>query len=168
MTVDGTPVDPTEDQSLLTLPLPADHDAVVTVELTFGYTLEAIAPADPLGGLLGGDNLAPASIGLLARHDNGLSLGHWFPLWMPDADGADAVPDGFGDIGNFPAAQMSAELTVPEGATVVTGASGSTRRASTASSSYEKRAWACAISARSCCSTPRRSPSRWAASPSPW
>ena len=121
VTVGGVPVEPTAAQSLLTVPLPTGHDATVEIHLDFGYTLEPMAPADPFGGLLGSDNLAPSAIGLLARHEQGLSLGHWFPLWMPSAEGAVGVPDGFGDIGNFPAGLISAELTVPAGATVVTG-----------------------------------------------
>ena len=119
--VDGEPAELTVDQSLLTLPLPTGHGEVVEIHLEFGYTLEPMAPADPFGGLLGGSNLEPSAIGLLARHEQGLSLGHWFPLWMPSAEGALGIPDGFGDIGNFPAGLISAELTVPEGATVVTG-----------------------------------------------
>lgn len=120
--VDGEAVDAALDQSLLTVPLADGHGERVRVAMDFTYTLAEQPPADPFAGLLGGsDNLRPSAIGLLARHEQGMSLGHWFPLWMQDA--ADAVPDptGFGDIGNFPAGSMSVQLSVPAGYTVVTG-----------------------------------------------
>jgi hypothetical protein len=40
---------------------------------------------------------------------------------VPEGNSNEPAPDGYGDIGNFPAALIRAELTVPEGWTVVDG-----------------------------------------------
>jgi hypothetical protein len=86
----------------------------------FSYVLP---PAQQGGGLLDqlGGMGGPADVGLLARHPEALNLGHWFPLWVPAGASAEPDPAGFGDIGNFPAAQIRAQLTVPERWTVVDG-----------------------------------------------
>ncbi len=129
--VDGEPAAISREASIVEVALPRGHDDAVTVHLPFGYTLpdadadadaEADAEADDgpadSGALLGGE-LTPAGIGLLSRHEDVLTLGHWMPLWVPEGRSADPVPDGFGDIGAFPAADVSMRLDVPEGWTVV-------------------------------------------------
>jgi hypothetical protein len=115
--VDGAPVEASREASILEVPLPAGHGDAVTVRLGFGYTLPETEPSG-LGGLLGGD-LTPASIGLLARHRDVMTLGHWMPLWIPEGRSDDPVPDGYGDIGAFAAADISVRLDVPEGWSVV-------------------------------------------------
>jgi Peptidase family M1 domain len=60
-------------------------------------------------------------VGLLARHRGGVTLGHWFPIWLPPDASAEPEPDGFGDVGNFPAAIFRARVTVPDGWEVVSG-----------------------------------------------
>nr|MBA3803035.1 hypothetical protein [Acidimicrobiia bacterium] len=50
--------------------------------------------------------------GLLARSDEMLTLGHWFPVWIPDGFDAEPSLDGYGDISNYPAATIVAELAV--------------------------------------------------------
>jgi hypothetical protein len=112
--VDGEEAEASRDASILDVALPDGHADVVTVRLAFGYTL----PASELAGALSGE-MTPAEIGLLARHRDVLTLGHWMPLWIPDGRSDDPVPEGYGDIGAFAAADVSARLDVPEGWTVV-------------------------------------------------
>jgi hypothetical protein len=121
VTVNGDAVDATVDGSLLTVPVPESaRSGRVEVALRFSYRLpEVESGGDILGGL--GDTLDPAAVGLLARHDGGATLGHWFPVWLPPGSAAEPVPEGFGDIGNFPAAVFRARVTVPEGWQVVSG-----------------------------------------------
>lgn len=121
VTVDGDPVEAALDGSILTLPLEETGDGeVVSVVVPFGYTLPEREPAGPLDGLLG-DGLDPGEIGLLARHPDVMSLGHWMPLWIPEGRSAEPVPDGYGDIGNFAAGDFRVALDVPQGWTVVDG-----------------------------------------------
>ncbi|MGQ0803147.1 MAG: M1 family aminopeptidase [Actinomycetota bacterium] len=119
-TVNGDALDANVDGSLLTVPVPERARAArVEVALRFSYRLPEVEAGDILGGL--GDTLDPAAVGLLARHEGGATLGHWFPAWLPPAAAAEPVPEGFGDIGNFPAAVFRARITVPEGFDVVSG-----------------------------------------------
>lgn len=124
--VDGSSVDYELDASLLTLPLPDAHEDWVRLEVDFNY--EAPEFTDPgmlgsLGSLTGEDEggLQPSDIGLLARSEDVVTMGHWFPIWIPDGLTATPDPQGFGDIGNFPAAVIQADITAPEGWTVVSG-----------------------------------------------
>ncbi len=118
--VDGEPAKASRDASIVTVPLPDGHDGRVEVTVPFSY---ALPPAPEGGGLLEqlGGMGGPADVGLLARHPDAVNLGHWFPLWVPDGASAEPDPGGFGDIGNFPAAVIRAELTVPDRWTVVDG-----------------------------------------------
>jgi hypothetical protein len=120
VTVDGQDVRSRRDDSIVRIPLPDGHDGRVEVTVPFSYVLP---PAPEGGGLLDqlGGMGGPADVGLLARHPDELNLGHWFPLWVPEGRSAEPDPGGFGDIGNFPAAVIRAELTVPERWTVVDG-----------------------------------------------
>ena len=88
--------------------------------MPFSYTLGL---ADEGGGLLDalGGMGGPADVGLLSRHPDALNLGHWFPIWVPDGNSVEPEPAGFGDIGNFPAALVRLDLTVPKQWTVVDG-----------------------------------------------
>ncbi len=111
------------DASLLTVTVPeAAREGRVDVGMRFSYRLPE-ADTGGLGGLAGGlgEDLDPADVGLLARHRGGATLGHWFPVWLPPTASAESAPEGFGDIGNFPAAVFAARITVPEGFDVVTG-----------------------------------------------
>ena len=120
VTVDGEAVDARLDSALLRVPLPDGHDDRVVLVVPFRYRLPV---SDGGGGLLDsfGGLGGPADVGLLSRHDDAVSLGHWFPLWIPPGNSADPEPAGFGDIGNSPAALMRLSLTVPEGWQVVDG-----------------------------------------------
>jgi hypothetical protein len=112
--VDGEPAEVSRDASIVDVTLPEGHGDVVTVRMAFGYTL----PASELAGGFGGE-MTPAEIGLLARHPDVVSLGHWMPLWIPEGRSDDPVPQGYGDIGAFAAADVSVRLDVPEGWTVI-------------------------------------------------
>ncbi len=112
--VDGQDADPVLDRSLLTLPRPAEQEGPVKVRLDFAYTAGVVEAGDDLLGGLGGGGLQPTEIGLLGRHEDGLALGHWFPLWIAPGARDDPDPKGFGDIANFPAALISAKIEVPE------------------------------------------------------
>lgn len=120
VTVDGQDVRARRDDSIVRITLPDGHAGRVEVAVPFSYVLppaaEGGALLDQLGGMGG-----PADVGLLARHPDALNLGHWFPLWVPEGSSAEPDPGGFGDIGNFPAAVIRAELTVPDRWTVVDG-----------------------------------------------
>ena len=120
VTVEGKDVRPRRDDSIVRVPLPDRHDGRVEVTVPFSYVLPPAAEGggllDQLGGMGG-----PADVGLLARHPDALNLGHWFPLWVPEGSSAEPDPGGFGDIGNFPAAVIRAELTVPDRWSVVDG-----------------------------------------------
>lgn len=117
--VDGVDVDPAIEDTILTVALPEQHAAVVSLDIAFGFTADKMSAAstDPMSGAA----LDPAAIGLLARSDEALTLGHWFPIWIPDGLDTDPDLDGFGDISNFPAARIEATLDVPADAVVVTG-----------------------------------------------
>ncbi|HSV38336.1 MAG TPA: hypothetical protein VLI04_06200, partial [Nocardioidaceae bacterium] len=117
--VDGDSVDVEQDAALITVPLPAGHGDEVSVELPFAYTLPATELPSALDALTG--TLEPAQIGLLGRYPDRLSLGHWYPIWVPPGMRADADPKGFGDISNFAAADLSLSLTVPEDWSVIDG-----------------------------------------------
>ena len=113
--VDGKDVERNLDASLLTLPRPEGADGRrVDVRVDFAYTvgITEAGEEDILGALAGGD-LEPARIGLLGRHDGGLALGHWFPVWIAPGGRDDPDPKGYGDIANFPAALISANIEVP-------------------------------------------------------
>jgi hypothetical protein len=119
VTVDGAAAEASRDAALITVQLPQGHGPEVVVIVPFGYTLPEAKQPGALDALKG--TLEPADIGLLARHTDHLSLGHWFPIWVPPGMRADAEPQGYGDISNFPAADISLRLSVPKGWTVVDG-----------------------------------------------
>jgi hypothetical protein len=120
VTVDGEPVEPALDASILTVPVDRAHGGRVRLVLPFSYRLGlskgSAGLLDSLGGMGG-----PADVGLLVRHKDALNLGHWFPVWVPEGNSVDPEPAGFGDIGNFPAALISLQLTTPKDWTVVDG-----------------------------------------------
>lgn len=120
VTVDEQDVEARRDDSIVRVPLPDGHDGRVEVVVPFSYVLP---PAEEGGGILDqlGGMGGPADVGLLGRHPDAVNLGHWFPLWVPEGGSAEPDPGGFGDIGNFPAAVIRAELTVPDRWTVVDG-----------------------------------------------
>ena len=120
VTVDGDTVEERLVGSILTVPLPSGHHASVDVTVPFSYTLGPAAEGGGLLDALGGMG-GPADVGLLSRHADALNLGHWFPIWVPDGNSVEPEPAGFGDIGNFPAALVRLDLTVPKGWTVVDG-----------------------------------------------
>lgn len=126
--VDGEAVTPDLDRSILTLPpgrRPVDR---VQVDMAFSYTVGVTdAATDPLAALAG-NALDPAQTGLLGRHQGGLALGHWFPVWLPPGTAAQPEPDGFGDIANFPAALIAARIDVPAPWQVFTGGTTIDRR----------------------------------------
>lgn len=124
VTVAGEEAEFELDSSLLTVTLDAEHDDRIELSASFSYEIPETPEADILGGLgslFGEDSLQPAEIGLLGRRDGVVSLGHWFPMWIPEGLSAEPTPDGFGDIGNYPAAVLQAEVEVPEGWTLVSG-----------------------------------------------
>jgi hypothetical protein len=120
VTVDDEPADARADSSIVTVPLPSGHGDRITVQVPFSYTLGLSKGGgsilDALGGMGG-----PAEVGLLARQQDALNLGHWFPVWVPAGNNVDPEPAGYGDIGNFPAALMRLELSAPKDWTVVDG-----------------------------------------------
>jgi hypothetical protein len=117
------------DRSLLTLEPPPDAAGpTVVVELPFSYTVPASDLSTDLLSSFAGSALDPAETGLLGRHQGGISLGHWFPIWMEPGMAAEPEPDGFGDIANFPAARFSATIDVPAGWQVFTGGTTVERR----------------------------------------
>ena len=121
VTVDGGGAQVEVESSIVTVPLPSAHGARVSLVVPFSYTLGLTEDGgggllDALGGMGG-----PADVGLLSRHADAVNLGHWFPVWVPEGNSADPEPAGFGDIGNFPAALIRLDLTVPEEWTVVDG-----------------------------------------------
>ena len=118
--VDGDPVDAVRKDALVRIPLPDGHAERVEVVLPFSYTLPMSKGGGGLLDALGGMG-GPADIGLLSRHEQAWNLGHWFPLWIPEGNSADPDPDGFGDIGNSPAALIRLSLTVPDAWTVIDG-----------------------------------------------
>jgi hypothetical protein len=119
VTVDGAAVEAALDGSVLTVPLSPDHGGRVQLEIPFSYTLRLSEPAGLLDALGGTSGIG--EVGLLARYDDVVSLGHWFPLWIPEGNSTVPEPTGSGDIGNFPAATIQATLTVPKGWSVVDG-----------------------------------------------
>jgi hypothetical protein len=125
--VDGEAVAPVLDRSILTL-APSRSAERVRVEMAFSYTVPVTDVATNPLAALGGDALDPAEIGLLGRHEGGLSLGHWFPVWLPPGTASEPEPDGFGDIGNFPAATFAARIEVPAPWQVFTGGTTTDRR----------------------------------------
>lgn len=129
--VDGRAVEPDLDRSVLTLERPTDGSGQrVEVAMTFSYTVPVTDLATDPSSVLGGDGsgLDPAEIGLLGRHGGGLSLGHWFPVWLTPGAEAEPEPDGFGDIANFPAANFTARLDVPAGWQLFSGGVNTDRR----------------------------------------
>ena len=119
VTVDGTPVDADVSRSDATIvvPLVAGRTSV-EVALTFSYQLEEVELAPPSSW--DPDNPSePESgggLGMLARHDDGLTMGAWFPEHAYGAAGATTDRRS----GNAPAAQFSVGLSVPEGYAVIT------------------------------------------------
>ncbi len=120
VTVDGDAVEERLVGSILTVPLPQGRGSTVDVTVPFSYTLGLAAEGGGLLDALGGMGGA-ADVGLLSRHPDALNLGHWFPIWVPDGNSVEPEPAGFGDIGNFPAALVRLDLTVPKQWTVVDG-----------------------------------------------
>lgn len=118
--VDGAEVEASRDESIVRVPLAEGHDGRIELTVPFSYVLPRAMNGGGLLEQLGGSS-GPADVGLLARHADALNLGHWFPLWVPAGGSAEPDPGGFGDIGNFPAAVIRAELSVPEAWTVVDG-----------------------------------------------
>ena len=119
VTVDGTPVLHELDRSLLTVENPEGSGTTVDVSLDFDYRIDQRAANENLLGALTGDTLQPDQVGLLGTTEAGMQLGHWFPVWMPNGTRTDPDPSGFGDIGAFAAAVICADVTVPDGYTVV-------------------------------------------------
>lgn len=136
--VGGRTVAPSLDRTVLTLARPPGRAGTqVDVTIAFAYQVPEAPPPNPLAvalgalGALGGpgspgdglgkDGLSAAGVGLLARHPDALVLGHWFPTYLTPGLAADPEPDGFGDIGNFPAAYFAVHVVVPVGWEVVTG-----------------------------------------------
>lgn len=119
--VDGEPAEATADAGIVTVELAQEHGPDVEVEIPFSYTLPESEEPSLLDALGGDEALSPATVGLLARWPDRLSLGHWFPLWIPPGARSDADPQGYGDISNFAAADLSLRLTVPGGWTVIDG-----------------------------------------------
>jgi hypothetical protein len=119
VTVDGRPVDAELDASLLTVPVGGADGERVEVAMRFSYRVPELESGGSLDAL--GEGLDPAETGLLARHPGGITLGHWFPVLLPPGVDAQPAPDGFGDIGNFPAAMFRARISVPSGWDVVSG-----------------------------------------------
>jgi hypothetical protein len=118
--VDGEDAAVTRDASLIEIAGTGDGQAH-EVELSWSYFLpEVNLESDPFGGL-SGDQLKPSDIGLLGRYPGGAQLGHWFPVLLGAEVRDDADPDGFGDIGAFPAAAICATIDVPEAFEVITG-----------------------------------------------
>ncbi|MEJ7719524.1 MAG: hypothetical protein WKF58_03375 [Ilumatobacteraceae bacterium] len=101
VSVDGRPLEFTIDESIVTVQLGAAGDASTEIEVAFGFTAPAFSPA-PATGMPSEDGLDPAEMGLLARSDEMLTLGHWFPVWIPDGFDAEPSLDGYGDISNYP------------------------------------------------------------------
>jgi hypothetical protein len=126
VTVDGEPVEAETDVSLVTVPLDGDHGDRVSLTAWFAYEIPEMPEPDPLGGLgdMLGEGLQPEEVGLMGRGDGVVTLGHWYPVWIPGGASAEPDPEGFGDIGNFPAAVMHVEADVPEGWTLATGGVG--------------------------------------------
>jgi len=122
VTVDGVAVEPVVDGSIVTIGLQPGHGDVINVIAVFSFVAQEFTATevDPMSS---GDALQPSDIGLLARSADALMLGHWFPIWVPAGLSADAVLDGYGDISNFPAATIVAQLDVPEGSVVVSSGS---------------------------------------------
>lgn len=117
--VDGHAARPELDGALLTLDRP-DGDPT-TVDLSFHYTVEQGQSADSgLGGLFGGES-SNMVFGLLSRFDTGMSMGHWYPALLPGNALARPELPQEGDIGAAPAADVTAELTVPAGYSVISG-----------------------------------------------
>ena len=127
--VDGEDVPPALDRSLLTLPRPpGEEQRRVEVRLDFSYSAGITEKGDDLLGALGGTDLQPSEIGLLGRHEGGLALGHWFPVWIAPGGRDDPDATGFGDIANFPAALISARIEVPPEWKVFSGGVNTDRR----------------------------------------
>jgi hypothetical protein len=127
--VDRRDVEPELEQARLHLPSRGDGEGRVDVRLSFSYKVVPPVPSDPINILGGQGTLDPATIGLLARHADMLVLGHWFPVWLPQGSVDAAAPEGFGDIANFPAAVIRAEITAPAGWQVVTSGANTERNA---------------------------------------
>ncbi|MDQ3177074.1 MAG: hypothetical protein M3Q72_05930 [Actinomycetota bacterium] len=111
VSLDGRPLEFSIDESIVTVELGSAADASTEIEVAFGFTAPAFSPA-PATGMPSGDGLDPAEMGLLARSEEMLTLGHWFPVWIPDGFDAEPGLDGYGDISNYPAATIVAELAV--------------------------------------------------------
>ncbi|MDQ3351211.1 MAG: hypothetical protein M3501_04530 [Actinomycetota bacterium] len=111
VSINGRPVEFEIDESLVTVELGSPGAASTEIEVAFGFTAPAFSPA-PAAGMPSGDGLDPAEMGLLARSEEMLTLGHWFPVWIPDGFDAEPALDGYGDISNYPAATIVAELAV--------------------------------------------------------
>lgn len=120
--IDGRTVHPNLDDSLLSVARPPGR--ATTVELHFRYTLRRGTEPSSAGGLglgLGGGSGAPSVLDPLARFDTGLSMGHWYPALLAEGDIARATLPANGDIGASPAADITADINVPAGHSVISG-----------------------------------------------
>lgn len=108
------------DASMITVTgVDAGSDGRAQVELTFSFTAPTVATDAPLT-MPTGDGLRPAEIGLIGRGPSSVALGHWYPIWLPDGVSASPQLTGYGDIANYPAAAITAEIDAG-GAVVTSG-----------------------------------------------
>ncbi len=123
-TIDGEPVELEVDDALIRIraeDVGGDADDRHEVMLEWSYTMPEInLDSDPFGAL-SGESLNPADVGLLGRYPGGAQLGHWSPVLLAPEARNDADPDGFGDIGAFPAAAICAVIDINGDYEVVTG-----------------------------------------------
>jgi hypothetical protein len=82
------------------------------IRLGFAYTVPELEEPSILDTLLGA-SIEPADVGLLGRYDDGVALGHWFPLYLPPGAASSPRLAGVGDLGNFATGTFRATLRVP-------------------------------------------------------
>ena len=120
VTVGGQPVeaDVSAREAMITVPLEPAGRTSVDLAMTFSYEVEEVDLAPTPSG--DSDNPTEpddgAGLGVLNLHDEGLTLGSWFPTHAYAAASASSVRR----IGNSPAAQFSVELSVPLAYDVIT------------------------------------------------
>lgn len=138
VTVDGDTVDARLTDGLLTVPRGGTGAVEVTID--FAYTVVK-GQTSPLAALGLAPSDEPLVAGLLARYDTGLSMGHWYPFLVADGASASASLPEVGDVGNAPACDVRAKITVPKGYQVISG--GDTKDVSSTSgkSVVEERAF---------------------------
>jgi hypothetical protein len=100
------------------------------VSLSFAYMLPTLDEGSVLDALFGA-SIEPADVGLLGRYEDGVALGHWFPLYLPEGSASSPRLGGVGDLGNFATGTFRATLRIPSswrlvssGVTVARTASG--------------------------------------------